>query len=150
MRHPTTFRVAFGASFLVCTICCSGVLRGQEKPLANGPLEGEYHIGTGDVLQIIVCDKETECAIFGAVVGADGSITIAPPRTVTLAPLKPTKIVGLSVQAVADLLREKLEPQFVNRPVTVSVRKIQHPPPTRFPPPLRDIPTPDHVFCCVA
>jgi len=81
------------------------------------------------------------------VVSQDGNITLPP--------LDALKVSGLSVQAVADLLRRKLEPMLSTPQVTVT--EIQHGIIHRLPfmlprpgPSFRDVPAPDHLRCHVA
>jgi Polysaccharide biosynthesis/export protein len=141
MRRPKTFRVAFGATVLMCVICWSEVLGGQEKPILNAPSEAEYHIAARDVLQIAVYQHPEVSKTV--VVDPDGSITLPLLNTV--------KVAGLSVSAVADLLRNKLEPMLSKPQVTVILEEIHHfIPPNRARPPLRDIPAPDDLGCCIA
>lgn len=141
MRHPKTFRVAFGATVLVCAICSREVLGGQEKPLANAPSEAEYHVGTGDVLRIAVYQHPE----------VSKTVVVSPDGSITLPPLNAVKVAGLSVSGVAELLRNKLEPMLSKPQVTVILEEIHNfIPPNRARPPLRDIPAPDHLGCCVA
>src|ERR1700739_3344304 len=147
MPLAKTFRLLFGAAIVVRPILCRQALTAQEKSISNSPSNEEFRIGSSDVLQISVYQHPELSRT--AVVSQDGNLTLPP--------LDAFKVSGLSVQAVADLLRRKLEPMLSTPQVTVTVTEIHHGIIHRLPfmlprrgPSFRDVPAPDHLRCHVA
>ena len=137
------------ACLVAVAFVCSGVLRAQEKPLPKAPSDSEYHICTGDVVQISIYQQPELSKTV--VVTQEGNITLPSVNVV--------KAVGLSPLSLASLVREKLQSVVPNPQVTVTV-KITHGPPVspaplqwlplqreRWPRDIRDITPPDHRGC---
>jgi hypothetical protein len=118
---------------------CFGVLRAQEKSLPAPPSDNEYHICTGDVIQVSIYQHpELSRAV---VANHDGNITLPAIRAV--------KAVGLSPVALASSIRDKLQSVVPDAQVTVVVRVHTGPPiPLRHEQWPRDITPPVHKACC--
>jgi len=94
--------------------CLSPALEQQETS-KDSALPGEYRIGAGDVLQIVVW-REPDASLPGATVRVDGKITVPLIGEVNAAGLTPTEL--------KDLLVEKFS-HYINNPVvTVDAREI--------------------------
>jgi hypothetical protein len=143
MLESKTFRVWFCATLLMCANFCGEVLSAQEKSRSIAPVDVEYRICTGDVLQISV-DQHPELSRT-VVVRPDGSITLPWSNAV--------RVVGLSAPAAAALLHDKVESMVSNPQVSVTVKIHTGPtvPLLRRQPSPRDVPSPEvRQGCCVA
>jgi polysaccharide export outer membrane protein len=112
--HGLKYRCFMAACIMMGAACLSPALEQQETS-KDSALPGEYRIGAGDVLQIVVW-REPDASLPGAAVRADGKITVPLIGEVKVAGLTPTEL--------KDLLVEKFS-HYINNPVvTVDAREI--------------------------
>jgi len=91
-------------------------LAGAQQGTSKDPvLPGDYRIGAGDVLQIVVW-KEPDVSLAGTVVRVDGKITVPLIGEVNVAGLTPTEL--------KEFLVEKFSPYINNPVVTVDAKEI--------------------------
>lgn len=123
------------------TISCGEALSAQEEQQSISAAVDTYRIDIGDVIQISVWEHPEVSRVVG--VNRKGNITLPLVHVV--------KVSGLSAMDLASLLRHKLERIIPKPQVTVSIgmsRRVLSP---RFPPELRDSPSPERrQDCCVA
>lgn len=93
----------------------STVSKGSVAPSALANVPAGYHIGAGDVLQIVVW-KEAEASVPAAVVRADGKISMPL--------IKEVMVMGLTPSEAEKLMAEKLSPLIHDPDVTVVAKEI--------------------------
>jgi polysaccharide export outer membrane protein len=113
--HGLKYRCFMAACIMMGAGCLS--LAGEQQGTPKDPvLPGEYRIGAGDVLQIVVW-KEPDASLPGAVVRVDGKITVPLIGEVS--------VVGLTPTELKEFLAEKFS-HYINNPVvTVDAREIR-------------------------
>lgn len=116
MLESKTVRVWFCATLLMCAICCSGVLKAQEKPSSVPSAIGErdYKIALGDVVQIDVW-KRPEIT---------RTTLVRPDGKISLPPLNDVQAAGLTAMQLAGIIHDGLTKLLTNPQVTVTVTGI--------------------------
>lgn len=113
-KHGLKYRCFMAACIMMGAGCLS--LAGAQQGTSKDPvLPGDYRIGAGDVLQIVVW-KEPDVSLAGTVVRVDGKITVPLIGEVNVAGLTPTEL--------KEFLVEKFSPYINNPVVTVDAKEI--------------------------
>ena len=135
MLGAKTCRFWFGATVFLRGALCSGVLSAQTPQYrVEGPMwYAEYYIHPGDALQISVYQHPKWSK----------TVVVTPNGEIILPWLSAAKVAGLTVQAVSDLLRQKLQSGTC---VTVTVQRRKGPWVLQREPFFIDVPPPSH-FC---
>jgi polysaccharide export outer membrane protein len=112
--HGLKYRCFMAACIMMGAGCLS--LAGAQQGTSKDPvLPGEYRIGAGDVLQIVVW-KEPDASLQSTVVRVDGKISVPLIGEVNVAGLTPTEL--------KEFLVEKFS-HYINNPVvTVDAKEI--------------------------
>jgi protein involved in polysaccharide export with SLBB domain len=114
MLESNTFRVCFGATFLMCALSYGQALSGQKKPQAVAPAP-EYRIHTGDVIKLDVW-KQPEIT---------STVSVDREGNINMPLIRDVKAAGLTVTELAALIRHKLEAKIPNPQVTVTITEIR-------------------------
>lgn len=139
MLESKTFRVCFGAALLMCAFSYGQALSGQEKPQSVGTAP-EYRIHAGDVIKLDVW-KQPEIT---------RTLPVDREGNIHLSLIHDVKAAGLTVTELATLIRHKLEAKISNPQVTVTITEIGDPSAVpQKPHQFRDVPSPEHLDCCV-
>ena len=136
MLGAKTSRLGLEATALLCVALCSGVLSAQTPQYRVEFLTSyyEYYFYPGDVLRISVYQHPEWSKTF----------VVPPNGEIVLPGLTAAKVVGLTVQAASDLLRQKLQ-SVVSRPcVTVTVQRRKGRSVLQLEPFFIDVPPPSH------
>lgn len=130
MLGAKTCRFRFGATVLLCAGLCGGVVRAQESQ--NARWYYVYHIYAGDVLQISVYQHPE----------LSKTVVVSSKGNINLPWLNSAKVAGLSVEAVSNLLREKLQKSCVS----VTVKRRNGPWVLEKEPFFTDVPSPSQSY----